>query len=130
MPQQCAFPNCKSNSVTGPYCIGHAKLMGHKEPAKDKNKIPLQGEKLKKDSRTHAQIKKDYLKQHPICECGRKGCKQEKAVDIHHMKGRGAFLNVEEFFLAVSRSCHLWIEAHPIQAKELGLSVSRLKQTG
>src|SRR5688572_30711186 len=103
MPQQCAFPYCKSMSVTGPYCIGHAKIAGHKEPAKDKIPIVKQGEKLKKETRTHTQIKKDFLKLHPVCECGRPECKKGKAVDIHHMRGRGMFLNVEEFFLPVSR---------------------------
>jgi hypothetical protein len=43
------------------------------------------------------------------------------------MKGRsGELLMDSRFFVAVCRNCHEWIENHPVEAKELGYSISRL----
>lgn len=70
-------------------------------------------------------LRKDYLKDHPICECGRNGCKR-KSQDIHHKKGRGVYLNVVEYWLAVARVCHTWITENPKEAMVLGLTGSRL----
>ena len=50
--------------------------------------------------------------------------------DIHHKKGRdGDLLLDERYWLAVSRKGHIWIELHPIEAKEKGYSLSRLEVT-
>jgi hypothetical protein len=58
--------------------------------------------------------------------------------DIHHMKGRRGYASKEkrmnnitlmidvDYFLAASREGHMWIEANPEKAKELGYSHSRL----
>lgn len=58
--------------------------------------------------------------------------------DIHHQMGRIGFADKwardhdisllidARFFLAVSRPDHRWIEAHPLEAKKLGYSLSRL----
>lgn len=70
-------------------------------------------------------LEKDFLKDNPICQCNRNGCRR-RSTEVHHKKGRGIYLNVVEFFLAVNRICHRWIEDHPKEAKELGLSLSRL----
>ena len=44
--------------------------------------------------------------------------------EIHHKAGRkGKLLNYAPYWLAVSRSGHLWIHAHPEQAYELGFSI-------
>lgn len=43
------------------------------------------------------------------------------SVDVHHSRGRcGALLFATEFFIAVSRSGHQWIENHPAEAKARG----------
>lgn len=87
-------------------------------------KIPPKSKKLGQAERIYHVLRKDYLKDHPVCECGRNNCKR-KATDIHHKKGRGEYLNDVRYLLAVSRVCHQWIETHPKEAKELGLSISR-----
>ena len=48
------------------------------------------------------------------------------ATDVHHKKGRGEFLLNVKSWLAVCRSCHDYIEKHPIEAKSFGFSESRL----
>ncbi len=71
-----------------------------------------------------AQFKVD----NPICQCGRNRCRR-KTTDVHHKKGReGEMLLVMEFWLAVARVCHTWINEHPEEAEVLGLTISRLKK--
>lgn len=67
-------------------------------------------------------IRKKFLEQNPDCiRCN------GMATEIHHAKGRiGDLLLDTQYFKPVCRYCHHWIENHPKEAKELGLSVSRL----
>lgn len=88
--------------------------------------IPKRSGKLKKEEQVHAKIKKQFLIDHPFCECKRLECKGGKAVDLHHLKGRGIYLNDPRYFLAMSRECHNWIKENSKEALELGLIVSRL----
>lgn len=49
-----------------------------------------------------------------------------KAVDIHHSWGtENGRLLMEEFWIAVSRKGHNWIDDHPEEAYELGLMLYR-----
>lgn len=60
-----------------------------------------------------------------ICHAGLENC-TKKSTDVHHKKGRIGtnYLDVETW-LPVCRTCHTWIEEHPIEAKEKGLSLSK-----
>jgi len=50
-----------------------------------------------------------------------------EATDVHHMAGRvGEKLLDTDTWLPCCRPCHLFIESHPVAARELGLSESRL----
>jgi hypothetical protein len=69
-----------------------------------------------------------FLALHPICQAKLQGCTKD-STDIHHKEGRGEEHNNLSTWLAVCRSCHTWIEMHPVEAKEMGFSNSRLKQT-
>ena len=86
--------------------------------------IPKKTAKLSAAERIHAVLKKDFLADHPLCQCGLPGC-TKLAVDIHHKKGRGVWLNVVEFFLAVCRSCHNRLGDKDAEARKLGFTVSR-----
>lgn len=69
-----------------------------------------------------------YLALHQFCEAKLPGCKCN-ATEIHHKAGKiGELYVLISNFLAVCRSCHNWIEAHPEEAKELNFSESRLKK--
>lgn len=88
--------------------------------------IKKQSQKAKIKNQEYLIKRKEYLLQHPICEAKIK-CKKNKSTDIHHKKGRtGKLLCNNKYFLAVCRNCHIWIETHPIDAKEKGLSLNRL----
>lgn len=85
------------------------------------NKI---SKKLAADLKIYAVLSKDYLRDHPKCECGRPGCHRTSA-EVHHKKGRGEFLNVVQFFCAVAKVCHRWIHDNDKEAREMGLLLSR-----
>lgn len=70
-------------------------------------------------------LSKDFKKDNPICQCGINHCQRE-TTDVHHKKGRGKYLNVVKYFLAVNRVCHRWINENNEEAMKLGLSLSRL----
>jgi len=73
----------------------------------------------------YSKLRSAFLVVHSICQAKLVGC-TGKATDVHHKAGRGEnHLNISTW-LAVCRSCHRWIEEHPNEAKELGLSQSRL----
>ena len=88
------------------------KKAGTIKPISDKRK-----ERLEK----YYELRELYLISHPICQV----CGKNIATDIHHMSGRLGEALFNDF-LAVDRSCHSWIETHPIEAKELGYSKNRL----
>jgi hypothetical protein len=69
-----------------------------------------------------------FLAIHSTCQAGLVECTGQ-STEIHHKAGR-----IEELytkisnFLAVCRNCHRFIEENPEEAKQLGLSVSRLNE--
>jgi hypothetical protein len=67
-----------------------------------------------------------FLSLHIACQAKLVGCKGS-STDVHHKAGRVGdnYLNMTTW-LAVCRDCHTYIETHPEEAKELGLSESRL----
>jgi len=102
------------------------KEVGAPKKAKKRQKaIPKFSKKMVEELKKYVPLKRKFLKEHPICECGRNECKRP-ATDIHHKKGRiGTLLNDVRFWLPVARICHKWIEEHPKEATELGLTISR-----
>jgi hypothetical protein len=92
-------------------------------------KIKKASKKLASNQRIYEVLRRDYLMDHEECECGRPECKKGPSVEIHHAAGKiGALLTEVSNFRAVSRECHDWAEAHPKEAKLIGLSVSRLNK--
>jgi hypothetical protein len=69
-------------------------------------------------------VRDRYLKNNPICEYP--NC-TSREVELHHRAGRsGKLLCDDTYFCSLCRAHHRFVEDNPIQAKELGLSVSRL----
>lgn len=72
-----------------------------------------------------------YLRDHPCCECHdmisekrgltpiTRGCVSSR--DVHHKKGRGKLLRVQEWWLACCRMCHDYIETNKKWARSVGL---------
>jgi hypothetical protein len=67
-----------------------------------------------------------FLALHTKCQAYLVGC-TKSSTEVHHKAGRVGdnYLNMNTW-LAVCRNCHSYIELHPDEAKELGLSESRL----
>lgn len=66
-------------------------------------------------------LRKQYLDKYPMCCAHLTKC-LSSSTDIHHKKGRGKYHNDPTTWLSVCRNCHIWIEEHPKEAIELGLS--------
>lgn len=85
--------------------------------------------KRKEENKEYEKAKKEYLAKNVGCEAQVATDCTGLSNDIHHRRGRNAKddrINPLHF-VAVCRKCHLYLHAHPIQAKELGLSESALK---
>ena len=70
-----------------------------------------------------------FITAKPRCEAKLVGCTGLSS-DVHHSKGRVGdnYLNIGTW-IALCRSCHSYVETHPEEAKELGLSKSRLNES-
>jgi hypothetical protein len=107
--------------------IVRRKLLSRKKPLVRKAS-PMKKESRKRTEalRIYRVLRKDYLLDHPLCECGRKGCRREPAVEIHHPEGRaGELLNQVDNFVAIARRCHNWIRDHQKEAMAIGLIRTR-----
>ena len=95
---------------------------GQKNVAKNKRKGDNKANKRKQEEAIYKVKRKRYLEENRICEACLK-----QATEIHHKKGRlGTMIYNELYFMAVCRTCHLYIENNPQEAKVKGWSVSRL----
>ena len=66
-----------------------------------------------------------FLAIHNHCQAKLVGCTGQ-ATDVHHKAGRGEnHLNMSTW-APVCRTCHQWIENNPLEAKDMGLSESRI----
>lgn len=82
--------------------------------------------KRAKQYRDYSKVRKEFLLENPYCQARIPGCLIE-ATDVHHKKGKiEGLLTDTNYFMAVCRSCHNYIEGHPKEAKEKGFSLSRL----
>jgi hypothetical protein len=110
---------CKHATCDGP-CRRPVKPKPKRKPIKRVSK------KRGREERKYSVLRKQFLETNPECQAKLKMCRGE-ATDIHHVRGRVGedFLNTDSW-LSVCRPCHLWIESHPVAARELGLSESRL----
>lgn len=77
----------------------------------------------RKQVNAYIKLRKQYLLTHVYCEV----CKEVRADQIHHKKGRqGDRLTDERFFLAVCQACHSKIEINRKWAMQEGYSLDRL----
>lgn len=82
-------------------------------------------DKMAVNLREYKKVRTEFLTLHPNCQANLKNC-TKVATQIHHKKARiGSLLTDATHFLAVCHSCHHWIELHPLESKELNLSLER-----
>ena len=109
--------------TTDKYCS--PECVENKPQKKSVAPIKPVSDKMTKELAKYRRLRSQYLEATPTCEV--RGCNRASS-EIHHRRGRLQYLCVVEYFLAVCRLCHLWIEANPEAAKEQGYSVDRLHE--
>lgn len=122
----------RNNSTIGYYCereecqdvkIKKALEKGNSKARQAINKI---SKKLSKEQSIYRGKRIIFLAENPYCKAALKGC-TGIATTVHHTKGRiGLLLNDVTFWVGLCINCHKWVEEHPKEAKELGLSKDRL----
>ena len=123
--------NCNGCNQLKPIWKSHGKEKYCKEcwysldPPK---KIPPVSKKMREIIDEYSKLRTAFLVVHSNCQAKLVGC-TGKSTDVHHKAGRGENHLKISTWLAVCRSCHNWIELNPVEAKELGLSESRLNET-
>lgn len=128
MPKQCKADNCGNYVFGGNYCKWHQHLRPKKEkPPKVYKPIKKISKKLSKELNTYSVLRKEFLSKPENMFCA--VYPHLLAVEVHHMRSRGKYLNDTSTWLAVSREGHMFIEMNPELAKERGFSMSRLHLT-
>jgi hypothetical protein len=114
--QLCTDPSCRNY---GHYCRIHLK-----DVVKEKIPIAKVNDGRKEQEKEYLKLRKVFLRDHPFCkECG------QPATDIHHAAGKigDKLLDVADF-VPLCRKHHQYYEVRPIEAKEKGISKSRLRK--
>ena len=78
-----------------------------------------------KTTRSYSKLRREFLMENPMCHARIHNCALQ-ATDIHHKQGRDDHHLDITTWLPVCRSCHMWIETNPADAKELGFSDSKI----
>ena len=107
------------------YCWNRIKFQ--KDPPKFKPRPPIKKKSKKQVALDTAYnlLRRPFMLKHPMCQAALPGC-QGPSCDVHHKKGHGKWYLVTSTWMAVCRTCHQWIETHPIEATELGFRESKI----
>lgn len=94
---------------------------------KPRQKIAPKSEKRTREEKIYSGKRLIFLNENPMCKAHLPGICTNHTTDVHHKAGRVGDLYLDvKFWLPVCRACHMWIETHPIQAREMGLSTSKI----
>ena len=96
------------------------------------NKRPIKPKSDKKDilDVLYSKMRKEFLNEAENATCRAKlpGClnvyKQE--LTVHHTKGRGLYYLDKTTWIPLCMACHMWVETHPKEAREMNLSLTKL----
>src|ERR1035437_7546936 len=86
------------------------------KPPKKRTPISKVSKKRLAELKIYSVLRKDYLKDNPICEVD--GCKN-KSIEIHHKKGRGVLLNVVKYWMFFCQNHNNWIGDNQKQERDL-----------
>lgn len=95
------------------------------------NKRPIKPKSDKKDvlDVLYSKMRKEFLElpENATCRAKLPGClnvyKQE--LTVHHTKGRGVYYLDKSTWIPLCMSCHMWVETHPKEAREMNLSQTK-----
>ncbi len=126
---QCEFPYCRSNTVNGSYCIGHAKMMGVVKTKTTPTPISKVSEKQKVKLKELKEVVKGIIKK------GETKCKIKSSVCTgmaqapEHTKGRiGKNLTDKKHLIPACNPCNGYLSDHPQWARDNGFAKSRLSK--
>ena len=94
------------------------------KPILSKSTIKKISDKHKERLKKYQILRDEFLKENPICMFP--GC-NSKDVECHHAAGRIGE-NLFNEFRSLCHKHHMYVEAHPNEAQELNLSISRIKR--
>lgn len=83
-----------------------------------RTKLNKRSNKQKQKDSEYSKLRLDFLLEHSLCEARLPSCSLT-ATDVHHKKRRGIYMLDITTWMAVCRSCHSWIEANPVLARQL-----------
>jgi hypothetical protein len=99
------------------------------KPTAVQKRLPQRSPKRIIQESIYSEKRKIYLSKHSMCKAHLPGICTQMATDVHHMAGRVGELYLDEtHWIALCRACHMWIEEHPKEAKEMGFSINRLNK--
>tara|TARA_R100000541_G_C1890612_1_gene83492 strand:- start:368 stop:805 length:438 start_codon:yes stop_codon:yes gene_type:complete len=96
------------------------------KPVLIKNTKPIRkvSSKMSVQLTIYTKLRRTFLEKYPLCQAVLNNCTMQ-STDVHHKKGRGPYLNDPTTWLSVCRTCHNWIEEHPIESIEMGYSINK-----
>jgi hypothetical protein len=108
--------NCNHATCQGPVC---------RRPKKKTIRKPISrfSKMRETENRKYSTVRKQFLEENPVCEFP--DCNKE-STDVHHSRGRGIYFLDVKTWKALCREHHQRIEVRVNEAKQLGLSESRL----
>jgi len=108
-------------------CYGRSITGVAKKPKPTAKRIPTFSSKRAKQNAVYSVMRVKFLKDHPMCHAHLDAKCTKIATEVHHKAGRVEDLLLDmRYWLPACHSCHSWIEMHPEEAKEMGLSTDRL----
>jgi len=126
MPKTCQHTGCAYNVWGKGFCKNHQWQRTDKKPKVIKvYKIKPMSKKLSSERAIYRNLRIEFLQKPENMFCA--VYPDLRSDQIHHMRGRGKYLNDTSTWLAVSNEGHKWIEANPKLAKERGFTKSRLQ---
>jgi hypothetical protein len=97
------------------------------KPTARQKRLPSRSPKRAKEERIYSGKRIIFLSAHPMCQAHITGVCTHQSTDVHHKAGRSGDLYLDEnFWLAVCRACHMYIELNPLWAREKGFSLSKI----
>jgi hypothetical protein len=82
-----------------------------------RTRLKAVSDKRKTQQRQYWSLRKEFLKEHPVCE----DCRKKRSGEVHHTRGRWGKLLVDtQYWMAVCWDCHAKIHENPRLAREKG----------
>lgn len=124
-------PGEKDKPLTAKRCSFHHKQRKKANktaaPVKAKSPIRKRSKAGAERIRIYSKIRAEWIVGHELCEMRIVTNCSFYATDVHHMKGKiGDLLFDTRWWKAGCRVCHRYIEDHPEEARQRGLTVNRL----